>query len=127
MSHAAQGLRKGLRRVLGAQLMLTFIVAAAAALDAPHQDALERLVAAVAGGAIAMLGALSLAYTVGHTDGAGAGAQLWLYGGAAARFVLAIAFLGLGLGVLHLSPLPFLIAFGLGQAAYLVPGVSSGS
>ena len=127
MSYAARELRKGLRRVLWAQISLTFVVAAVAALDAPHHDALARLGAALAGGAVAMLGAFLLAYSLARADGTHgpAGAQLWLYGGAVARFVLAIAFLALGLGVFHVSPLPFLIAFGLGQAAFLVPGISS--
>ncbi|WP_297361375.1 ATP synthase subunit I [Acidiferrobacter sp.] len=129
MSHAARVLRKGLRRVLWAQISLTLVVAAVAALDASRHDALERLGAALAGGAIAMLSASLLAYSVGRADGTGgpAGAQLWLYGGAIARFVLAITLLGLGLGVFHVSPLPFLIAFVLGQAAFLVPGMSSTS
>ncbi len=128
MSYAARVLRKGLRRVLWAQISLTFVVAAVAALDAPRPDVLGRVGAALAGGAVAMLGALLLAYSVARADGTGgpASAQLWLYGGAVARFVLAIVFLGLGLGVFHVSPLPFLIAFGLGQAAFLVPGISSG-
>lgn len=127
MSYAARELRKGLRRVLWAQISLTFVVAAVAALDAPRHDALARLGAALAGGAVAMLGALLLAYSLARADvtHGPAGAQLWLYGGAVARFVLAIAFLALGLGVFHVSPLPFLIAFGLGQAAFLVPGISS--
>ncbi|UEN99797.1 ATP synthase subunit I [Acidiferrobacter thiooxydans] len=113
--------------MLWAQISLTFVVAAVAALDAPHHDALARLGAALAGGAVAMLGALLLAYSLARADvtHGPAAAQLWLYGGAVARFVLAIAFLALGLGVFHVSPLPFLIAFGLGQAAFLVPGISS--
>ena len=128
MSYAARVLRKGLRRVLLAQLSLTLAVAAGAALAAPPHQAPGRLGAALAGGAIAMASALVLAYTVGRADGKGgpAQAQLWLLGGAAARFVFAIVLLGVGLGVFHVSPLPFLIAFGLGQAAFLVPGVSSG-
>ena len=49
-----------------------------------------------------------------------------LNSGAVARFVFAIVFLGLGLGVFHVAPLPFLVAFGLGQVAFLAPGISSG-
>ncbi|MHB8255518.1 MAG: ATP synthase subunit I [Acidiferrobacter sp.] len=98
-----------------------------AALLAPHHDALGSFFAALAGGLIAMVSTLVLAYTVGRTDGkrSAAQAQLWLYGGAAARFVFAIGFLGLGLTVFHLPPPPFLIAFGLGQLAFLAPGISS--
>ncbi|MHB1512151.1 MAG: ATP synthase subunit I [Acidiferrobacter sp.] len=128
MSYATQILRKGLRRVLIAQASLTLAVAVGAALSASHHDALRPVVAALAGGAIAMLGALVLAYSVGRADGklGAAQAQLWLYGGAVARFVFAIVFLGLGLGVFHVAPLPFLVAFGLGQVAFLAPGISSG-
>ncbi len=128
MSYAAQILRKGLRRVLLAQVSLTLAVAVVAAFAASPHEALGRAVAALAGGAIAMLGALVLAYTVGRADGkqGPAQAQLWLYGGAVARFVLAIVFLGLGLGVFHVAPLPFLVAFGLGQVAFLAPGITSG-
>lgn len=128
MSYAAQILRKGLRRVLVTQVSLTLAVAVVAAFRAPHHHALGPVVAALAGGAIAMLGALVLAYTVGRADGkqGAAQAQLWLYGGAVARFVFAIVLLGLGLGVFHVAPLPFLVAFGLGQVAFLAPGISSG-
>ena len=127
MSYAAKILRKGLRRVLVAQISLTLAVAIVAAFRA-HHDALRPIVAALAGGAITMLGALVLAYTVGRADGkqGATQAQLWLYGGAVARFVFAIVFLGLGLGVFHVAPLPFLVAFGLGQVAFLAPGISSG-
>ncbi len=128
MSYAAQILRKGLRRVLIAQVSLTLAVAIVAALEASQHDALRPVVAALAGGGIAMWGALVLAYSVGRADGkqGAAQAQLWLYGGAVARFVFAIVFLGLGLGVFHVAPLPFLVAFGLGQVAFLAPGISSG-
>ena len=94
MSYAARELRKGLRRVLWAQISLTFVVAAVAALDAPHHDALARLGAALAGGAVAMLGALLLAYSLARADvtHGSAAAQLWLYGGAVARFVCSLEF-----------------------------------
>jgi len=128
MSYAAQILRKGLRRVLFAQAVLTLLVAGGTAVLGTHPDLWARIGASLAGGLIAVLGTLILAYTVGRADGRGsaAQAQLWLYGGAAARFFLAIVLLGVGLGVLHLAPLPFLIAFALGQVAFLAPGISSG-
>jgi ATP synthase protein I len=43
-----------------------------------------------------------------------------LYFGAIQRFVLLIAGLGLGLAVLHLSPIPLLLAFGIAQLAYII-------
>lgn len=128
MTYAAQILRKGLRRVLFTQLALAVVVGIVAALLGDHHDAWRRLGAALAGGGIALLGTMVLGYTVGRADNRSgpAQAQLWLYGGAVVRFVLAIMLLGVGLGVFHVSPLPFLIAFGLGQIAFLAPGISSG-
>jgi ATP synthase protein I len=43
-----------------------------------------------------------------------------LYVGAIQRFVLVSAGLGLGLAVLHLSPVPLLLAFGIAQLAYII-------
>jgi F0F1-type ATP synthase assembly protein I len=43
-----------------------------------------------------------------------------LYFGAIQRFVLVIAGLGIGLAVLHLSPFPLLLAFGIAQLAYII-------
>ena len=128
MTYAAETLHKGVRRVLWWQAGLAVSAGLVSAVLGPHHNSLERLFAALAGGSIAILGTLILAYTIGRTDSQGspAQAQLWLYGGAAARFLLAIVLLGLGLGVFHLSPPPFLIAFGLGQMAFLAPGISSG-
>ncbi len=126
MSYAARVLGTGLRRVLGAQVILALLAGAGAVWTGTPP--LPRFGAALAGGAVAMLGTLLLAYTVMRADArAGAAqAQLWLYGGAAARFLLAIVLLGVGLGVLGLPPLPFLAGFGVGQVAFLVPGISSG-
>lgn len=128
MTYAAQILRKGLRRVLFTQAVLAVAVGIVASLWGGHHDAWHRLGAALAGGGVTLLGTAVLGYTVGRADNRGGPvqAQLWLYGGAAVRFLLAIVLLGVGLGVFHVSPLPFLIAFGLGQIAFLAPGISSG-
>jgi len=127
MTHAARVLRKGVRRVLWWQTGVAIPVGVVSVFLGPHQGGLARFLAALAGASIAMLGTFVLAYTIGRTDdkASPAQAQLWLYGGAVARFFLAIILLGLGLGVFRLSPLPFLIAFALGQMAYLAPGISS--
>lgn len=128
MSYAAYVLRKGARRVLWWQGGIALSVGLVAFFFGGHPDNLARFLAALAGGFVAMSGTLILALTVARTDGgsSSAQAQLWLYGGAAVRFLLALILLGLGLGVLHLAPLPFLVAFGLGQVAFLAPGISSG-
>ncbi|RMD69197.1 MAG: ATP synthase subunit I [Gammaproteobacteria bacterium] len=44
----------------------------------------------------------------------------WLYFGAAQRFVLLALFFALGMGFLHLSPFPMVLAFGIAQLAFLV-------
>lgn len=127
MTYAAEILRKGVRRVLRWQAGLSVTVGLVVLFDGARSGRLESFCSALAGGAVAMLGTLVLALTIGRADGrqSPAQAQLWLYGGAAGRFVLALVLLGLGLGVLGLSPLPFLAAFALGQVAFMAPGISS--
>lgn len=127
MTYAAETLPKGVRRVLQWQVGLSVLVGLVGALGADRSGPLAAFGSAIAGGAVAVLGTLVLALTIGRADvhRSPAQAQLWLYGGAAGRFVLALALLGLGLGVFDLSPLPFLAAFALGQMAFMVPGISS--
>ena len=43
-----------------------------------------------------------------------------LYMGAVQRFVLVIATLALGLGLLHLDPVPMVLTFGIAQLAYAI-------
>lgn len=127
MTYPAETLPKGVRRVLRWQAGLSVAVGLVVVFAGPHRGGLEPFYSALAGGAVAMLGTLALALTIGRADvhRSPAQAQLWLYGGAAGRFILALALLGLGLGVLGLSPLPFLAAFALGQMAFMAPGISS--
>ncbi len=127
MTYAAETLPKGVRRVLRWQAGLSVAVGLVGALGTAHSGPLELFGSALAGGAVAMLGTLVLALTIGRADvrRSPAQAQLWLYGGAAGRFVLALALLGLGLGIFDLSPLPFLAAFALGQMAFMAPGIQS--
>lgn len=127
MTYAAETLPKGVQRILRWQAGLSVAVGLVVVFGGAHRGGLEPFCSALAGGAVAMLGTLALALTIGRADvhRSPAQAQLWLYGGAAGRFVLALALLGLGLGVLGLSPLPFLAAFALGQMAFMVPGISS--
>ncbi len=126
MTYAAKSLRKGVRRVLWWQAGVAVLVGVVGAVSRP-QDAAARFLAALAGAAVAMIGTAILGRTVERTGpGQAAQAQLWLYGGAAARFLVAIVLLIVGLWVLRLPPLPFLLAFGVAQIAFLAPGVSLG-
>lgn len=80
--------------------------------------------AALFGGVIALLDALFLGWRV-QRAGRAAGhsatrAMVALYLGAAERFVFTLAGFGLGLGVLHLQPLPLLLAFVAAQAGYWI-------
>ncbi|HKJ08619.1 MAG TPA: ATP synthase subunit I [Gammaproteobacteria bacterium] len=78
--------------------------------------------AALFGGAIALVNALLLGRRVQR---AGRAAQdsvtrgtFALYLGAVERFVFTLVGFGVGMGVLHLQPLPLLLAFAAAQAAY---------
>ncbi|MEJ2646197.1 MAG: ATP synthase subunit I [Gammaproteobacteria bacterium] len=78
--------------------------------------------AALFGGAIAVVNALLLGRRVQR---AGKAAQesvtrgtFALYLGAVERFVFTLVGFGVGMGVLHLLPVPLLLAFAAAQAAY---------
>ncbi len=123
MKAAADVLRDRVRRVLLWQAVAACVVGVAGVLAAPGPAAPLRLLAALAGGLIAMLGTLILGYTLERTDDRNsATGQMWLYGGWGVRFVLALALLFLALGVWHLPGLPLVAAFGLGQVMYAMPG-----
>ncbi|HUW98217.1 MAG TPA: ATP synthase subunit I [Acidiferrobacter sp.] len=128
MTYAAKTLYRGARRVLWWQAGLTTLAGIVTALLGGPHGAIGRFLAALAGGSIAMLSTVLLVHSVGRTDaqGGSVSARLWLYGGAVTRFLLVIVLIGLGLGLLGLSPLPFLVAFGLGQLAFLAAGLSLG-
>lgn len=113
---AGGALGKGVRRVLWGQTVVAIGVAAVSAAGGDPRAAL----AAFIGGGIAMLGTTILGRTLArtHPHNAQTTAPLWLYGGALARFVLALSLLALSVGALHLPALPLLAAFALAQCVY---------
>lgn len=116
-------LQTDVRRVLGWQLGVALMVGGLSVLGGSGVGAGPAFLAALVGGVIAMLGTMVLGYTVGRTtshDSAVQG-QLWLYGGALVRFMMALVLLAVALGVWHLAPLPLLVAFGLAQLAFILP------
>jgi len=80
--------------------------------------------AALFGGGIALVNTLLLGLRVQRAgkaaEASAARGTLTLYFGAVERFVFTLAGFGLGMGVLHLPPLPLLLAFAAAQAGYLI-------
>jgi ATP synthase protein I len=111
MSFAAETLRKGVRRVILFQALLTLLVAAGFGYVRGWHDFLP----AAYGGAIAMLLSGWLGRGVMRAGGLGA-----LYANALTRYAAAVLFLGLGMGVLKLAPLPLILAFAVAQFGFLV-------
>lgn len=108
---------QGMRRVLLWQALVAILMAVASAGTGP---AGRPWLAALAGGGIAMVGTVILGHTLLRTtsESAHTTAPLWLYGGAIARFVVALSLLALALGVLRLRAVPLLVAFALAQLVY---------
>jgi ATP synthase protein I len=103
-------LHKGVRRVLLFQALLTLLVAAAFAVARGRYDFLSALY----GGAVAVLLSGWLGRGVLRSTGLGS-----LYANAITRYGAAVLFLGLGLGVLKLAPLPLIVAFAVAQFGFL--------
>ena len=74
------------------------------------------LLSALYGGAITLLLTGWLGRGVWRAGGLGA-----LYANAITRYAAAMLFLGLGLGVLKLAPLPLIVAFAVAQIGFLAP------
>ena len=110
MNFAAASLRKGVRRVILFQALLTLLVAAIFGVSRGRFE----LLSALYGGAVAMLLCAWLARGVRRATGLGS-----LYANAVTRYGAAVLFLGLGLVVLKLAPLPLIAAFGVAQFGYL--------
>ena len=110
MSFAAETLRKEVRRVLLFQALLTLTVAAGFGFIRGRMDFLS----AVYGGAVAVV--LSGWLGRGVRRGGGLGS---LYANAVTRYAAAVLFLGLGLGILKLAPVPLLVAFAAAQFGFL--------
>jgi len=120
MSHAAEILSQGIRRVLLSQIALTLLTAAAAFALLGSAAAL----AAVYGGGVALMGTWLLGRRASRTPETaqqeGAGGQLALYAGVLPRFIVTLALLAAGLGGLKLAPIPLIVAFGLAQLGFAI-------
>ena len=110
MNLAADKLRKGVRRVLLLQALLTLLIAAGFGLARGGPDFLSALY----GGTTAML--LTAWLGRGVLRGGGLGS---MYANAITRYGAAMLFLGLGLGVLKLAPLPLIMAFAAAQFGFV--------
>jgi ATP synthase protein I len=110
MNFAAEALRKGVRRVIVLQALLTLSVAAAFGYARGRHD----FMSALYGGAVVVLLSLWLGRGVRRAEGLGA-----LYANAVTRYAAAVVLLGLGLGVLKLAPLSLIVAFAVAQFGFL--------
>ena len=118
MSHAAEILSQGIRRVLVSQIALTLLTAAAAFALLGSAAAL----AAVYGGGVALMGTWLLGRRISRTPETAqqgdAVNQLALYTGVLPRFIVTLVLLAAGLGWLKLAPIPLIVAFGLAQLGF---------
>ena len=110
MNFAAEALRKGVRRVILFQALLTLLVAAGFG----FARGLTGFLSASYGGAVAVLLSGWLGRGVLRADGLGA-----LYANAVTRYAAAMLLLGLGMGLLKLAPPPLLTAFAIAQFGFL--------
>ena len=110
MNLAADKPRKGVRRVLLLQALLTLLIAAGFGLARGGPDFLSALY----GGTTAML--LTAWLGRGVLRGGGLGS---MYANAITRYGAAVVLLGIGLGALKLAPLPLIVAFGLAQFGFV--------
>jgi len=120
MSHAAEILSQGIRRVLVSQMVLTLLTAGAAL-------ALQGSAAALAafyGGGVALIGTWLLGRRVSRTPETAqqndAVNQLALYAGVLPRFIVTLVLLAAGLGLFKLAPIPLIVAFGLAQLGFVI-------
>jgi ATP synthase protein I len=110
MNFAAETLRKGVRRVIVFQALLTLLVAAGFGYARGGQGFLSALY----GGAVAVLLSAWLGRGVKRAVGLGS-----LYANALTRYAAAMLLLGIGMGVLKLTPLPLIVAFAVAQLGFL--------
>ena len=120
MSHAAEILSQGIRRVLVSQIVLTLLTAGAAFALLGSAAAL----AAFYGGGVALMGTWLLGRRVSRTPEIArqgdTGSQLALYAGILPRFIVTLALLAAGIGWLKLAPIPLIVAFGLAQLGFAI-------
>ncbi len=110
MNLVADKLRKGVRRVLLLQALLTLLIAAGFGWARGGPDFLSALY----GGTTAML--LTAWLGRGVLRGGGLGS---MYANAITRYGAAMLFLGVGLSVLKLAPLPLIMAFAAAQFGFV--------
>lgn len=110
MNLAADKLRKGVRRVLLFQALLTLLIAAGFGIVRGGPDFLSALY----GGTTAIL--LTAWLGRGVLRGGGLGS---MYANALTRYGAAMVLLGVGLGALKLAPLPLIIAFAVAQFGFV--------
>jgi len=103
-------LRKGVRRVVLFQALLTLVVAVVFGYTRGRPEFLSALY----GGAAAVLSSGWLGFGVARARGLGS-----LYANAITRYGIAMLCLGLGLGLLKLAPLPLIAAFAIAQFGFL--------
>ena len=103
-------LRKGARRVVLFQTLLTLLAAAAFGVSRGRYDFLSALY----GGAVAVLLSAWLARGTRRAKG-----LVSLYANAITRYGAAVLFLGLGLGPIKLAPLPLMATFAIAQLGFL--------
>lgn len=111
---------KGVRRVLVAQALITVAAAGGFAAARGRLAALSALY----GGTVTLISTGWMARRVWRAGGyavrdLGHGA-LALYGGLVLKYLLVIASLAAGLGVLGLAPLPLLVGFAAAQAGFVI-------
>jgi len=120
MSHAAEILSQGIRRVLISQMVLTLLTSGAALALLGTAAAL----AAFYGGGVALISTWLLGRRVSRTPETvtqnNAVNQLALYASVLPRFIVTLALLAAGLGWLKLAPIPLIVAFGLAQLGYVI-------
>ena len=120
MSHAAEILSQGIRRVLVSQITLTLLTAGAAFALLGGAAAL----AALYGGGVALIGTWLLGRRVSRTpEIAQQGdvvSQLALYAGVLPRFIVTLVLLAAGIGWFKLAPIPLIVAFGLAQLGFAI-------
>ena len=120
MSHAAEILSQGIRKVLVSQIVLTLLTAGAAFALLGSAAAL----AARYGGGVALMSTWLLGRRVSRTpeiaQQGDTGSQLVLYAGVLPRFIVTLALLAAGIGWLKLAPIPLIIAFALAQLGFAI-------
>jgi ATP synthase protein I len=120
MSHAAEILSQGIRRVLLSQIVLTLLTSGAAFALLGSAAAL----AAFYGGGVALMGTWLLGRRISRTPETAqqgdAVNQLALYAGVLPRFIVTLVLLAAGLGWFKLAPIPLIVAFGLAQLGFVI-------